>query len=206
MDDSVERRGRAEFDYLLHGGTAPIRAQWYFREENRLPVAVQRWTFPPGGTEGVHAHPGHTEADAHPGPLDELYLLVRGHVTMLLADRSVDLGPGDALLAPAGVPHGVRNDGPEPAEFVVVWGAPGTGLDCECRPDGPALGRRTRRRGPRHRSRPSRRNAMTTPHTRLPRMSAAASTGCGGGQGSPLGTTGNSPAGRSGSWWTDAGR
>lgn len=25
--------------------------------------------------------------------------------------------------------HGVRNDGPEPAEFVVVWGPPGTGMD-----------------------------------------------------------------------------
>jgi mannose-6-phosphate isomerase-like protein (cupin superfamily) len=128
-DAVVEPRGHAEFDYLLHRGTAPIRAQWYFREENRLPVAVQRWTFPPGGTEGVHTHPSDTEPDAHPSPLDELYLLVSGRVTMLLDDRSVDLEPGDALLAPAGVPHGVRNDGPEPAEFVVVWGPPGTGLD-----------------------------------------------------------------------------
>lgn len=129
MDEVVERHGHAEFSYLLHGGSAPIQAQWYFREESRLPVAVQRWSFPPGATEGLHTHPDPTGAGSHPSPLDELYLLVRGHVTMTLAGRTVDLHPGDALLAPAGTPHGVRNDGPEPAEFVVVWGRPGDGVD-----------------------------------------------------------------------------
>ena len=130
MDDAhVERRGHAAFDYLLHGGSAPIEAQWYFRDDNRLPVAVQRWSFPPGATEGGHTHPSSTEPDAHPEPLDELYLLVGGRATITLADRTVDLVPGDAVLAPAGVWHGVRNDGPETAEFVLVWGPPGAGLD-----------------------------------------------------------------------------
>jgi mannose-6-phosphate isomerase-like protein (cupin superfamily) len=130
MDDViVETRGHAEFPYVLHGGSAPIRAQWYFRAENRLPVAVQRWSFPPGGTEGLHAHPDPTEPGAHPSPLDELYLLVSGRATITLADRTVELSPGDALLAPAGTRHGVRNDGPEPAEFVLVWGPPGVGMD-----------------------------------------------------------------------------
>lgn len=131
MDEiQVERQGHAEFPYLLHGGSAPIRAQWYFREESRLPVAVQRWSFPPGGTEGDHTHPSTTEPDAHPRPLDEVYLLISGRATITLADdHTVDLLPGDAVLAPAGVLHGVRNDGPDTAEFVLVWGPPGTGLD-----------------------------------------------------------------------------
>ena len=130
MDEAqVERHGHAAFPYLLHGGSAPIEAQWYFRSENRLPVAVQRWSFPPGTTEGDHTHPSSTERDAHPSPLDEIYLLVSGRATITLADRTVDLHPGDALLAPAGVLHGVRNDGPDTAEFVLVWGPPGTGLD-----------------------------------------------------------------------------
>lgn len=121
---SIERAGEGGFPYLLHDGTSPVRAQWYFRTETRLPVAVHRWTFPPGATEGNHVHP----ADEHEA-LDELYLLVGGRATMTLGERTVELAAGDALLAPAGVEHGVRNDGPEPAEFVVVWGPPGTALD-----------------------------------------------------------------------------
>ncbi|MBW0103936.1 cupin domain-containing protein [Pseudonocardia sp. KRD291] len=123
----VERHGHASFPYLLHGGTAPIRAQWYFRTGNRLPVAVQRWSFPPGATEGDHTHPETTGQGT--GPLDEIYLLISGRATITLDGDTVELRPGDALLAPAGVRHGVRNDGPDTAEFVLVWGPPGTGLD-----------------------------------------------------------------------------
>jgi mannose-6-phosphate isomerase-like protein (cupin superfamily) len=121
---SIERAGEGSFPYLLHEGTSPVSAQWYFREETRLPVAVHRWVFPPGATEGNHIHP----ADGH-GALDELYLLVGGRATMTLGERTVEMTPGDALLAPAGVEHGVRNEWPDPAEFVVVWGPPDVGLD-----------------------------------------------------------------------------
>lgn len=121
-DASIERAGQGGFPYLLHEGTAPVDAQWYFRTQTRLPVAVHRWVFPPGATEGNHVHPDDD-------PVDELYLLVGGRATMTLGERTVDMAPGDALLAPAGVDHGVRNDGPEPAEFVVVWGRPGEGFD-----------------------------------------------------------------------------
>jgi mannose-6-phosphate isomerase-like protein (cupin superfamily) len=119
---SIERAGEGGYPYLLHEGEAPVDVQWYFRTETRLPVAVHRWVFPPGATEGNHVHP-----PEH--PLDELYLLVTGRATMTLGERRVDMVAGDALLAPAGVEHGVRNDGPEPAEFVVVWGEPGAGFD-----------------------------------------------------------------------------
>lgn len=119
---SIERADAGAFSYLLHEGEAPVRAQWYFRTETRLPVAVHRWVFPPGATEGNHVH-----GDDH--PIDELYLLVAGRATMTLGEQRVPMVAGDALLAPAGVDHGVRNDGTEPAEFVVVWGAPGEALD-----------------------------------------------------------------------------
>lgn len=135
---SVERAGDGDFPYLLHEGTTPVRVQWYFRRETRLPVAVHRWVFPPGATEGDHVHP-----DREDGALDELYLLVRGRATMTLDGRPVELAPGDALLAPAGAEHGVRNDGPDPAEFVVVWGPPGAGLDWSAFGSGQAAERAT---------------------------------------------------------------
>ncbi|MDN5748271.1 MAG: cupin domain-containing protein [Pseudonocardia sp.] len=96
--------------------------QWYFRGSSQLPVAVQSWTLPPGGSEGMHRHP----ADA---PVEELYLVVSGTVSMQVDDTVHELGPGDAVLAPVGADHDVRNTGDGTAALVVVWGEPGTAVD-----------------------------------------------------------------------------
>lgn len=122
-DGMIERSGRARFDYTLHGGAAPTGVQWYFRAETALPVAVQRWELPPGGSEGAHSHPPGDEA------LEEMYVLVSGAATMRVDDVVHDLAPGDAVLAPAGSHHDIVNPGPEPAVVLVVWGEPGTPLD-----------------------------------------------------------------------------
>jgi mannose-6-phosphate isomerase-like protein (cupin superfamily) len=39
------------------------------------------------------------------------------------------LGPGDAVLAPAGSDHDLRNSGDGPAVLLVIWGPPAGGLD-----------------------------------------------------------------------------
>lgn len=36
---------------------------------------------------------------------DELFLVVRGRLTMKLRDGAIDLGPGELLIVPAGVEH-----------------------------------------------------------------------------------------------------
>ncbi|MHA6801535.1 cupin domain-containing protein [Bounagaea algeriensis] len=113
----LERAGSTAFDYDMHGGTALTRVQWYFLEEARLPVAVHMWELPPGGAEGVHAH--HEDE-----PLEELYLVVEGTAAMRVDERTHELGPGDAVLAPVGSEHDVRNTGETTLKVVVVWGRP----------------------------------------------------------------------------------
>ncbi|WP_028936355.1 cupin domain-containing protein [Pseudonocardia spinosispora] len=118
---AYEGAGVGAFEHVLHGGS-PVRMQWYFREESRLPVAFQTWEFPPGGWEGEHTH----RSDQ---PLDELYLLLQGSAEMTVSGVRHSLGPGDAVLAPAGVPHDFRNTGSGPAKVLVVWGPPGAPVD-----------------------------------------------------------------------------
>ncbi len=118
----LERHGSAAFDYDLHGGTALTRIQWYFLDRSRLPVAVQLWELPPGGSEGMHSHP-------HDEPLEELYLVVEGCASMDVDGATHELHPGDAVLAPVESHHDLRNTGTTPLKVVVVWGRPSEPVD-----------------------------------------------------------------------------
>jgi mannose-6-phosphate isomerase-like protein (cupin superfamily) len=115
---ALERYGETTFDFVLHGGDGASHIQWYFHDRSRLPVAVQMWELPPGGSEGMHAHPAED-------PLEEQYLIISGQARMRVDDRTVDLGPGDAVLAPVGSEHDLRNTGDTVLRVVVVWGRPG---------------------------------------------------------------------------------
>lgn len=54
--------------------------------------------FEPGQAQKVHAHAG----------ADKFYFVVSGKARFVLGDRTVEAGPGDLVLAPDGVPHGVE--------------------------------------------------------------------------------------------------
>ncbi|MDI3405651.1 cupin domain-containing protein [Streptomyces cavernicola] len=114
----IERAGEGDFDYALHEGSPDTRIQWYFHDRTRLPVAVQSWTLAPGGREGMHAH-------GEGRPLEELYVVVEGSAVMRVDDVEYRLGPGDAVLAPPGAQHDVRNTGEGSLRLLVVWGPPG---------------------------------------------------------------------------------
>lgn len=114
----IERQGETSFDYELHGGRHPIHMQWYFLEQSGLPVAVQSWELPPGGSEGMHAHP-------EEAPLEELYIVIEGSAVMRVDEEEYALGPGDAVLAPVGSRHDLENTGDGPLRLIVVWGEPG---------------------------------------------------------------------------------
>lgn len=45
---------------------------------------------------------------------------------MHVDDERHELGPGDAVLAPVGSQHDLRNTGTGTLTVVVVWGRPGT--------------------------------------------------------------------------------
>lgn len=57
--------------------------------------------FEPGQSHALHAHAG----------MDKVYSVVEGEGVFLLEDRELPMRAGDLLVAPANVPHGVRNSG-----------------------------------------------------------------------------------------------
>ena len=57
--------------------------------------------FEPGQSHALHAHQG----------MDKVYQVVEGSGLFLLGDRELLMTAGDLLVAPEGVPHGVRNTG-----------------------------------------------------------------------------------------------
>ena len=65
-----------------------------FRSE-RLLVGLN--CFERGQEQRVHAH-----ADA-----DKFYVVIEGNATFVVGDATHAAGPGDLIVAPAGVPHGV---------------------------------------------------------------------------------------------------
>jgi mannose-6-phosphate isomerase-like protein (cupin superfamily) len=69
-------------------------------ESARLLVGLN--AFEPGQSHALHAHHG----------MDKLYSVVEGEGMFLLEGRELPMRAGDLLVAPEGVPHGVRNTGP----------------------------------------------------------------------------------------------
>ncbi|HBZ72041.1 MAG TPA: cupin domain-containing protein [Deltaproteobacteria bacterium] len=57
--------------------------------------------FLPGQEHSLHAHPG----------LDKLYLVLEGSGVFLLKGRELPMQAGELLIAPEGIPHGIRNTG-----------------------------------------------------------------------------------------------
>jgi quercetin dioxygenase-like cupin family protein len=70
--------------------------------------------FLPGQEHPLHAHPG----------LDKLYLVLEGRGVFLLEDRELSMRAGELLVAPAAIPHGIRNTGPDKLLVLAVL-APG---------------------------------------------------------------------------------
>jgi quercetin dioxygenase-like cupin family protein len=68
-------------------------------ESPRLLVGLN--CFEPGQEHALHAHAG----------LDKVYSVVAGSGEFLLAGRSIAMQPGSMLVAPEGIPHGIRNTG-----------------------------------------------------------------------------------------------
>jgi len=68
-------------------------------ESARLLVGLN--AFEPGQQHALHAHAGQ----------DKLYYVLEGDGQFLLDGRELPMRSGDLLIAPEGVPHGVRNSG-----------------------------------------------------------------------------------------------
>jgi len=64
----------------------------------------------PGQAQKVHAH-----ADA-----DKVYVVLEGRAVVEVGGETATLGAGEAVVARAGVAHGVRNDGDAPVRCLAV--------------------------------------------------------------------------------------
>jgi quercetin dioxygenase-like cupin family protein len=69
-----------------------------FRSD-RLLVGLN--AFEPGQEHALHSH----------REMDKLYSVIEGSGVFLLEGEQIRMRAGDLLVAPEGVPHGIRNDG-----------------------------------------------------------------------------------------------
>ena len=82
-----------------------------FRSE-RLLVGLN--CFEPGQSQAVHAHSG----------ADKFYVVMSGKANFVVGERTVAAGPGDLILAPAGVAHGVARAETRTVVLVAIAPAP----------------------------------------------------------------------------------
>lgn len=78
-------------------------------------VLVGLNAFEPGQAHALHAHAG----------MDKVYHVLAGEGVFLLEGRELPMRAGDLLVAPDGVPHGVRNTSQARLVVMAVL-APGT--------------------------------------------------------------------------------
>ena len=83
-------------------------------QSERLLVGLN--AFEPGQEHKLHAHPG----------LDKVYHVLSGRGLFLLEDREIPMQEGILLVAPEGVPHGIRNTGDERLVVLAIL-APASG-------------------------------------------------------------------------------
>lgn len=72
--------------------------------------------FEPGQSQAVHTH-----ADA-----DKFYVVLEGKATFVVAEREIEAGPTDLIVAPAGIPHGVARTHERSVVLVAMAPAPKT--------------------------------------------------------------------------------
>lgn len=83
-------------------------------ESDRMLVGLN--SFEAGQEHALHAHEG----------MDKVYQVLTGRGRFLLEGRDMAMEPGSMLIAPSGVPHGIRNDGDERLIVLAIL-APGPG-------------------------------------------------------------------------------
>jgi mannose-6-phosphate isomerase-like protein (cupin superfamily) len=82
-----------------------------YYNDNKIAVAKTRGEFV------WHSHP----------ETDDLFLVLKGRLTVQLRDRDVEVGPGELFVVPAGVEHCPRADDEAHVLLIEPRGTPNTG-------------------------------------------------------------------------------
>ncbi len=105
----------------IHEGIGSIRVKSVFDDRTTTGLRFHVWELAPGATEGRHTHPADNPRDNW----EELYYVLSGHGVATFDDgEEVPLAPGEALLVPVDVDHGLENRGDEPLRIVLVFARP----------------------------------------------------------------------------------
>ena len=104
----VFRRSEAEVN---EGYPGVPRATLLGAEHGSESLWVGHLEIGPGATVTTHIHPDTEEA----------MVIVEGELEAILGDEVVTLGPGDTVLAPAGIKHGFVNQSNDKAALLAVF-------------------------------------------------------------------------------------
>lgn len=77
-------------------------------------MTVGRCYIDPGMANPRHWHPN----------CDEVLYVVQGTIEHSAGDDITQMGPGEAISIPAGVPHNAKNIGDDQASFVIAFSSP----------------------------------------------------------------------------------
>lgn len=100
--------GRAEFSDTRMGKVTLARGEHLYAGLN---------CFLPGQEHKAHVH-----ADQ-----DKMYVVLDGSGVATVGDEIEPVGEGDVIFAPAGVPHGMKNDSSAPLTVLTVFAPPPSG-------------------------------------------------------------------------------
>ena len=99
--EAIRPEAHAVFDAAKMGKATLFRSE-------RILVGLN--CFEPGQEHPLHAHEG----------MDKVYHVLAGRGAFVLAGRELPMEPGVMLVAPEGVPHGIRNTGGERLVVVAI--------------------------------------------------------------------------------------
>ncbi len=77
-------------------------------------LSVHRGQIAPGGEIRPHCHDRQSET----------FYILSGEATCRTNGQETLLRAGDCVIAPAGIAHGLKNDGPEPVELLALFTPP----------------------------------------------------------------------------------
>ena len=103
--DLIDTKGMIRF------GAEKLQKVGLFHTDRSM---VDLYCAEPGQAQKPHVHAGS----------DKLYYVLEGTGTFTLGEAERTVGPGTAVLAKAGVSHGVRNPGPAHLVCLVVIAPP----------------------------------------------------------------------------------
>jgi len=91
---------------LPHGGISHKFEGYRYGDVNVSFFLVES---PPGGGAVLHTH-----------PYEEVFLTLEGEATFTVGDATIEVGAGQIVVAPAGVPHKFVNSGTGPLRQVDI--------------------------------------------------------------------------------------